>query len=248
VSPGNPWTEQRLRRVALPVALAVAFLVVGRSGAFMSRVFLTMWVHESGHAVTAWLCGFFAFPGPWRTPVGEARNLLVSAFVGGGLVALGVRGYLWQRWGQVAGAAALLLLVALLTFGLRTHTAKALIYFGGDAGLFVLGSALMLSFYAAPGSRFHKSQVRWGFLVIGAFAFMDGLHTWHAARHHPEAIPYGEIEGVGLSDPSTLVDEFGWNERQMVDRYFALAVVCLLVLVIVYAWGALTTPREAADD
>jgi hypothetical protein len=245
---GDPWSEQRLRRVALPLALGVAFLVVGRSGGFMSRVFLTMWVHESGHAVTAWLCGFFAFPGPWRTPVGETRNLLVSALVGGGVVALGVRGYLLQRWGQVVGAAALLLLVALLTFGLRTHSAKALIYFGGDAGLFVLGSALMLSFYAAPGGRFHKSQVRWGFLVIGSFAFMDGLHTWRLARHDPDVIPYGEIEGVGQSDPAALVQQFGWGERQMIDRYFALAILCGLVLAGVYAWGALTEPREADDD
>lgn len=242
-------SELRLRRVALPAALVVAWLVVGRHGAGLSRVFLTMWVHELGHAVTAWLCGFWAVPGPWVTSIGEARAPVVSLLLAGGLVAWAVAGVRARRVPWVVGAGALLLVQAVLTLGVRSYTAKALITFGGDGGLFVLGAALMLTFYTAPsGGAFNRTQLRWGFLVIGAFAFMDGLHTWRAARHDPDSIPYGEIEGVGLSDPTKLVQEFFWTERDMIDRYLRLALVCGLALAIVYAWGALTRPRAAEDD
>src|ERR1700682_5419788 len=44
------------------------------AGHFLVRVFVSMWVHELGHATTAWLCGFPAFPGPWLTPMAESRS------------------------------------------------------------------------------------------------------------------------------------------------------------------------------
>ena len=67
--------ESRLRTWAIPAALAGAFLIVSTGpGHFLARIFLTMWVHELGHATAAWLCGFPAFPGPWLTPMAESRS------------------------------------------------------------------------------------------------------------------------------------------------------------------------------
>jgi hypothetical protein len=238
--------EQRLRQIAPPAVLLVAWLVM-RSGPGAARVFLTMWVHELGHAVTAWLCGFAALPGPWVTRYGDGRHPLVGILVACGLGSLGAR--LWRagRRGAAAGAAALLLLQALLTLAIRPFEARALITFGGDGGLFVLGTALMLTFWAPPGTALHRNRLRWGFLVIGAFAFMDGNHTWWSARQDPGAIMYGELETVGDTDPSRLTGEFLWTERRMVSRYVTLSVLCWLVLAGVYAWGALTRPRPVPD-
>jgi hypothetical protein len=57
-------------------------------------------------------------------------------------------------------------------------------------------------------------------------------------------IPFGEIEGVGLSDPSKLTDVFNWSQHQVVDRYVTLGCLCLLVLVIVWLWQTLAArPR-----
>src|SRR5438045_5350824 len=123
MAPADPWSELRLRRVALPAALALAFLVDGRHGAGMSRVFLTMWVHELGHAVTAWLCGFGAFPGPWRTPVSEGRLPLVTVAVLGALGYAGYRAWQAAARGAIAGLAVVLVAQLVLTFGVRAHTA-----------------------------------------------------------------------------------------------------------------------------
>src|SRR4051794_36875891 len=66
--------ELRLRIFAIPVALLVASLFIWSGlGHFFVRTFASMWVHETGHAVAAWLCGYLAFPGPWFTPVANER-------------------------------------------------------------------------------------------------------------------------------------------------------------------------------
>ena len=71
--------ELRMRVLAFPLAIAVAWLVAhtGMPHALM-RIFLSMWIDESGHAVTAWLCSLPAFPGPWFTPVAQERSWILA--------------------------------------------------------------------------------------------------------------------------------------------------------------------------
>src|SRR4029079_17709652 len=59
--------ELRVRVVALPGALLSAWMAM-KAARGLVRMF-SMWVHESGHAATAWLCGYSAWPGAWITPV-----------------------------------------------------------------------------------------------------------------------------------------------------------------------------------
>src|SRR5690349_18527764 len=71
--------ELRARAVALPGALLVAWISVKGSPGLV-RIF-TMWVHETGHAVSAWLCGYTAWPGPWITPIGGQRSILLAGLL-----------------------------------------------------------------------------------------------------------------------------------------------------------------------
>jgi hypothetical protein len=240
----DPDVERRIRQFALPAVLALAF-VISRSGLRgIVRTFLSMWVHEIGHAVAAWLCGFGAFPGPWRTPVSEDRMVVVTV---GLLAALGYAGFrAWRaeaKW-AVVGVAALVVVQLALTFGMRAHNARALILFMGDGGCLILGAVGMATVFVAPGSVLHRGWLRWGFLVIGAFAFMDAFTVWWEAKHGSEGVVFGEIEGVGDSDPTRLVFDYGWSERKLVSRYLTLGWVCLLSLGGAYAWN-LRRPRSA---
>ena len=82
--------ELRVRQFAIPVALAVAFLLVKTGiGHFMLRTFCSMWVHELGHAVAAWLCGYPAFPGPWLTLTAESRSPLLALLLFAALAGCG---------------------------------------------------------------------------------------------------------------------------------------------------------------
>ena len=124
--------------------------------------------------------------------------------------------------------------IQLVAMNASIDDAQAWITFGGDGGAMILGTSLMMSFFV-PKLREHG--LRWGLLVIGAGAgSIDTFATWWSARSDIDVIPFGEIEGVGLSDPSKLSEVCGWSTDQIVHRYVTLGVACLVVLAGVYAW------------
>jgi hypothetical protein len=234
--------EWKLRAAAIPGALVVARVFhAWPTGHFLQRTFLSMIVHELGHAVTAWWCGFGAIPSLWKTLIPETRGLvwLLVAGLEAGLVWVG-----WRRERLVLALAGVAL-AALQIFAssLSTRSAQTWITFGGDGGAMILGTLLMLGFFV-PKLRDHG--LRWGLLAIGAAAFVDTFATWWSARGDAGAIPFGEIEGVGLSDPSKLQDTYGWSTDLIVGRYVSLGVTCLIVLAAVTVWQVRRSRADAA--
>ena len=228
--------ELRLRYLALPVALFSAWIVAGSGLRFVLRTFLSMWVHESGHAMAAWLSGFGAFPGPWFTPVFENRSILVTAAFASAVGWLTYRAWLDRRLALALTGGATLLVQAVCTL-LPPHQVQAFIIFSGDGGCFVLGTLLMASFYVRRVSKIFQDGLRWGFLMIGAAAFMDAFKTWWGALRDLDQIPFGENVGSGCSDPTRLTEEFGWTVADMVHRYEWLSLGCLAVLAVVFVFG-----------
>ena len=192
-----------------------------------------MWVHELGHAVAAWLCGFAAMPGPWFTSVDPDRSRATTVLFAGLVGFGGFRAWQKSRWFWIAVCAAVLMTLLACTLGLYSDQAQQLITFGGDAGCFVLGSALMLTFYARRDSPVHRNALRWGFLVIGALSFMDVWAIWSGGLQN---VPFGENEN-GMSDPSVLTELYSWNVQVLIARYERLGVFCLVALTVVYAGG-----------
>ena len=230
--------EWKLRAAAVPAAfvLALAFHATS-TGHFLQRTFLTMIPHELGHAMTAWWCGFAAIPGLWKTLIPETRSTATIVLVGAieaGLVALGWR---TQRSAWWAAGLALAALQFIGTSTLPVERAQTAITFGGDGGAMLIGTALVLLFFVPPTSRLATNHVRWGLLAIGAATLVDTAATWFAAARDANAIPFGEIEGVGLSDPSKLAEVYGWSVRQITERYTNLASACLLVVALGWGWA-----------
>jgi hypothetical protein len=200
-----------------------------------------MWLHELGHAVAAWLCGFSAMPLPWFTSIADSRSLVVSLFMAAPLVYF-VQAF-WRAGRRLVPSllGGLLLAQLLCTFGLSLSRARTLITFFGDGGGMVLGAALMASFYVGADSYLRRHQLRWGFLVIGAVAFVDPFESWCAAGRDSSRIAYGISDRSGLSDASKLTETYGWTEPAMVRAYVLLGVACLLALAALYLrglWGA----------
>jgi hypothetical protein len=230
VSRSDARTELQYRIFALPLALLLARLVAA-TPLRMAAAMLAMVLHESGHAITAWLTGRWAVPLLWVTPHGQERSWLIVLLVTAVIGFAGFVAWRMERPGWFLAAAALLVLqlVAL------SSPAEAMIVFFGDGGALVLATILMATFYAPRESRLYKSWgLRWGLLAIGAVSFMHVFLMW---RGPLEDLPFGEIEGVNLSDPSLLTEMYGWTVLQLVDRYVRLGTFCLLALLALYIWG-----------
>jgi len=223
-------SELQLARYAVPAALLTSLVLAQTDmGRFLLRTFFGMWLHELGHAVAAWLCGYPAFPGPWFTSVGEERSFLFALAITAGLAYAIWRARMEGERVWMGVAIAVLVLQLALTVILSPSKAHVLITFGGDAGSMVFGAALMAAFFVPPGHKLHRDWLRWGFLVIGAASFADTFPGWWTARHDPGVIVFGEIEGRADTDPTVLVDS-GWTVVQMVSRYVAIGILSLLAL------------------
>jgi len=244
--PPDERNEWKLRAGAVPVALALALVFHScDAGHFAQRTALTMPLHELGHAVTAWWCGIGAIPSLWKTLIPESRGTLTPLVILALEGALFWRGWTTNRTALLALAIGLGVLQFVGTVGSSADTAALAITFGGDAGAMVLGTALMLTFFVGPGSRLRTGGLRFGLLAIGAAGLVDTFATWWRARADPSVIPYGEIEGVGLSDPSKLDEIYGWTTAQLVGRYVTVGVLCFVVLAVVWGWATWRARRDA---
>jgi len=236
----------RMRAAGVPIALAVAgLLALTTPGAFLLRVLFGMWLHEFGHAIASWFCGVVAVPLPWITLGGEERSSLLPVLLLGGLGALGWRWWQGEQRERLVlpGVLAVLLVIGLLV---PFRHATTFIVFSGDGGALVLGTALMLGAMLLPDeSRLARGALRWGYLVIGAGAFMDVFVAWVKAWRDFAELPFGRNEGSGLSDASRLVDVSGWSEQGLVRSYLGLGVSCLVVLAVVAGWRLLQKPATS---
>jgi hypothetical protein len=241
VDRGDALKELKCRILALPLALLLARLVAG-SGLRMAAAMLAMVVHESGHAITAWLTGRWAVPLLWVTPHGEQRSWAIVALVSMVILFCGFLAWRAERSGWVlAAGAALLLQLIVLTLPASVPPGSLIVFFG-DGGAMVLATILMATFYAPRESALYRNWgLRWGLLVIGALSFMHVFLMWTGPL---EDLPFGEIEGVNLSDPSLLTEMYGWSVIQMVDRYVRLGEACLAVLLGLYIWGLVAAYLE----
>jgi len=229
--------ELKYRVLAIPVALVAAKILVS-SAPFLVRL-ITMLVHESGHAVTAWLCGFSAVPGLWFTSVSPDRVPLVSLTLVASVGFGGFQFWRMRRWMWVAAGAAVFLIQVRCTL-LPLHQAHALVTFGGDAGSLVLGTLLMMTFYASRENVLYRNSLRWGLLAIGAASFIDVFSSWTAGT---SAIVFGEQDGFP-TDPSVLVDVHRWGIPLMIGSYVRLGVFCLMGLAAAYIAGIVSIRKR----
>ena len=219
------------------IALAVAALLAFTTpGSLLLRLCFGMWLHEAGHALSSWFCGVIAVPLPWVTMGAQGRSTPFILLLFSSLGALGYRLWRGERKRLVAVPASLgsLLLVGVLV---PFRHATTFIVFCGDGGALVLGTLFMLGAMLLPDDvRLARGGLRWGYLVIGAGAFMDAFVTWVKAWRDWAELPLGRNEGSGLSDASRLLDVSGWSEAGLVRSYLALGLGCLGVLTALTAW------------
>lgn len=234
----DPQTEFRMCVAAIPGMLLLGVVFHHFEwGSWLQRLLFTMPVHELGHAVTAWLCGFGAIPTVWITHVMEERGFVAPLAVFAAIAWTIHRGWQAEDRRLLLAGALTLLLQAVCTLGLHEDTARALIVFGGDGMGMALAVLLMGSFFFGRDTQLYRGSLRWGFVTIGAAAFVDISATWWLAHRDRTEIPFMTRDNGLESDALRLVNEFGWTEAALVNRHILACLACIFVLALVYAWG-----------
>lgn len=232
--------EFTIRIFALPGALLFGCAV--NWAVPMLTAFLSMWLHESGHAIAAWFCGYAAFPTAWITIIPAERGRWISLVLGaiaafGGYYALRL-----ERWFWVAVSAGVLVLFVVGNLQPEAH-ARMLFTFWGEGGAYVLATVLMLTFYARLDSPLTKNQVRWGLLILGAMAFWSVYKRWGGGFENiAQFLEDTDDRGIP-SDPRVLTLVYGWSTYKLIHAYWTVGRLCLIVLGGAYTAGLMQAHR-----
>ena len=232
------------RIFALPGALLIGWFL-NRAMPLLTY-FLCMWLHESGHAITAWFCGYAALPTAWITMIPEERGRWISIVLGTAVAVGGYFAFRMQRWFWVAVSVVVLAFFIIGNLQSESH-AQLLFTFWGEGGAYVLATILMLTFYARPDAPITRSHVRWGFLILGAMAFWSVYSRW-AGGFENIAQFLEDTDERGLpSDMRVLNLVYGWSTYLLINRYRTLGHACLLVLAGAYAAGLVQARRLKSE-
>ena len=198
--------------------------------------FLAMWLHETGHAVAGWFCGYAALPTAWITMIPDQRGRWISLVLGALVAGGGYFAVRLKRWFWVAISGGILLLFVLGNLQSESH-ARLLFTFWGEGGAYVLSTVLMLTFYARTGSPVTRNQLRWGLLLLGAMAFWSVYARW-AGGFENIAQFLDDTDSRGIpSDMRVLTLVYGWSTYVLIHNYWKLGYVCMLTLAAAYAAG-----------
>lgn len=233
----DPEFEFRLCLVVIPAFLLFWFLVyaTGMGKSFQAIVF-AMPVHELGHAVAAWFCGYSAVPTVWKTLVPESRGFIAPVLLLGAIGYMAFQSHQQKKLGFLVMCCFLVFLQLIGTFGVEEKTSNMLITFSGDGLGMVIGIILMCTFYFGKTTQLYKGWLRWGFVCIGAAAFIDIFVQWIQALSDVTFVAMGEQEGTH-SDPYKLRYYHGIKMDKMIDAYVSLGIFCMFFLAGIYTWG-----------
>ena len=221
-------------------ALPIAFCIASVISIFEPLTwFISMWIHEFGHATIAWLSGYRAMV----TFGGTVTSLEKSWFVYGGILFL-LALCLWygkkeQKKFVMIVAVILAVVQFLMTWMISQPTYRMFLAFGGIGGEFYLSTFLIVAFYFNLPQKFYWEFWRYIALIISTITFWSSFWKWHHIQVGQEAIPWGSFwggRGDSGGDLNVLAGEFGWNSWQIITTYSFLADICLLIIISFYLY------------
>jgi hypothetical protein len=231
----DPAFEKTVCLFALPGMLSFAlFVQVSGFLSGMQRIFFAMPIHELGHAVSGWLCGFNSIPTLWKTLTPENRGYFSSVLLIIGLFMLARYGLRIKKPAWLAAVLIILVVQAYGTLVISPSKADMYIVMGGDAMGLILATILMALFYVGKQTQLYKGALRWGFLGIGAAAFMNMYIPWW--NKDMSAIGYGLTGGIP-TDSWKMINIHLWSWDNLFNTHIILGLLCLLAIVAVYILG-----------
>jgi hypothetical protein len=231
-----------------PVLLALVFLVVLSP---LQHLLLgaSVWMHEVGHAIPAWLAGWRATPLPigW-TPVEQVHSNFVYFGVLALLLLFFLAGLKERKLWPMLVAVPLAGLQFHMTWLMPEHRKEFWMIFGGIGGEFGLGTLLMMSFWVQLPEKFKWHYARYFFFLLGATAFVAIWWRWRDIYRGLEEIPFGSMingEDDANGDMNRLMNEYGWRKFDIRRTYYLLGNWCWIALGVTWLAFALRLNKVA---
>jgi hypothetical protein len=242
-TPGR-WTglsePSRVQILLLPISLVLGS-ILSKLGflAMLLWYFVTIPLHETGHAVGAWLGSRIALPiGAFIpmagfTVMGEKRSFFAGTVIAAGLFAL-------AAWGKRRRSGGLLLFTVLVfafwvhwTFFVSPTEWQRFSIWAGVGGEFFLSTFLiLLGFYDLP-ERMHWEFLRMPAILYGGLGFGASLGRWIAIQAGRASVPMGSFLSGGSDtngDMERLIRVHGWTMDHIVRSYLGLGFFCAFLI------------------
>lgn len=107
----------------------------------------------------------------------------------------------------------------------------------------VLSVVLMATFFFGKGTQLYRGWLRWGFVCIGAAAFIDMFLPWIQSISDTSFVAIGERNGIH-SDPYKILNYHGWTMDEIISTYVNLGIACSIFTIGMYTWGCRFARRQ----
>lgn len=249
----QPKAGLKIILLSLPVCFLIAILAnsVGITH-LLGWYFITIPIHEMGHALSAWLGGRPALPLGAIIPmagvtmIAQERSLafrvfevLILSYLGSKAIYKKNQVWVFLISLYVFGFALMNLLVSESQLGM-------IITMGGVAGEFVLSTFMVISFYYDLGKSIRWDFFRFFILLAGSFGFTSTAMLWDKIARGSANLPLGSfLNGPGdeSGDIDKLIMTYGWMPRGVVGFFQSLSLICLVVIFLHYVFFALKSLR-----
>lgn len=205
----NPITNA----LAVPVTLFLSYLFIAIPFThFLGDLFLTVRLHELGHAVIIWQGSQIALPFALVLPFVAFTPYLGSQSYFLSLITIGILFYIvrscWKErtYFGIFLSGIYFLFFIYFTFLCPQDQWRVRASWGGIAGEIYLGMILIIGFYYRLPDKLRWDFFRFPFLVLGAYSFASSSWRWFNISHGLEKIPYGSlVEGEHVGDMNSLI-------------------------------------------
>ncbi|NBW82500.1 hypothetical protein EBR21_12165, partial [bacterium] len=239
----------KIEQLAIPLAILIGTLFELTELRIFLR-FLSMPLHELGHAAASWFAGIYAAPLPFFTSWDEFRsNSVIMFFCALWTVGI-VAAARWRSRVMIFFFATALLIQIRATFFVPLERINEIRIAFGCTGEIVFSGLLVASFvYRLP------PQLRWDFwrfpvVALGGILFGAAAMQWLQIRNDPSRMPWGSAISTDENDGdlSKLRDLYHWSEAQIVSHYLLWIKLSFAWILIHYLWNLLSTSSARKDS
>lgn len=230
----SPWFEVGLFAVVCIAGILFSLIPIVQ----MLLDGIRIWIHEFGHAMTAWMFGRRAIPLPigW-TNVDPDRSIIVYLCVLSLLGFWAYYAYIRERYLSMLYPIGIAILQLVSTWMTSPMNYEFYLAIGGIRGEFILSSILIAMFFARLPPYFKWAWLRVPVLFGAVFCFARAFQLWHQIRSGLAEIPWGTALGGADDaggDMNTIQDSFGWTDERIVSHFVNLSHLCLGILLTIF--------------